>query len=128
MSRSGRSRLDFDYRILHSTGERVPIVRTSQPEMDEQQRHAKAVDSVSDVDDLLSSYTLEELVGEEELHEFILRIESTKREFRRVHAQLKDSDGANFATKYSYYEGRMAELDALFKKASKKLSELRILN
>ena len=128
MSRSGRSRLDFDYRILHSTGERVPIVRTSQPEMDEQQRHAKAVDSVSDVDDLLSSYTLEELVGEEELHEFILRIESTKREFRRVHAQLKDSDGANFATKYSYYEGRMTELDALFKKASKKLSELRILN
>ena len=55
----------------------MPIVRTSQPEMDEQQRHAKAVDAVSDVDDLLSSYTLEELVGEEELHEFILRIEST---------------------------------------------------
>ena len=77
MSRPSRRLPDIDYKILNDTGERVNIVRGKQNiNMDDLQ--TKIIDIRSDVDDLYDSYDLGELKGEEELQEFINKVDGLK--------------------------------------------------
>ena len=128
MPRPVRHQPDIDYKIFGETGERVLKDRGAKicPKMET--LHSKAVDSCSDVDDFLSSYTLDDIAGEEDLQEFITKVDSIKREYRRAHSQLQDADRENFPSNYPYYNERMKELTDLFKEANKKLSNLRKLN
>ena len=126
MSRPSRNQPDIDYKIAGASGRRVLKDRGTKPIMDT--LHGKTVDSCSDVDDFLSSYTLDELSGEEELQDFVTKVEILKRDFRRVHSQIQDADKEGFPTKYPYYTERLNELTQLFKDANTKLSNLRKLN
>ena len=128
MPRPVRHQPDIDYKIFGETGERVLKDRGAKicPKMET--LHSKAVDSCSDVDDFLSSYTLDDITGEEDLQEFLTKIDSIKREYRRAHSQLQDADRENFPARYPYYDERLKELTDLFKEANKKLSDLRKLN
>ena len=126
MSRPSRNQPDIDYKIAGASGRRVLKDRGTKPIMDT--LHGKTVDSCSDVHDFLSSYTLDELSGEEELQDFVTKVEILKRDFRRVHSQIQDADKEGFPIKYPYYTERLNELTQLFKDANTKLSNLRKLN
>ena len=127
MSRPVRSQLDLDYKILHSTGRKVPKIREKQTnKMSELQM--KAIDIGSDVEDFFDSYVLDELNEEEELREYVEKLDTLKREFRRVHSQLKRSEGENFSTTYPEFDNYLKRLTEDFKTANKKLSESRALN
>ena len=120
MSRPVRNQPKLDYKILHSTGRRVckgDRGQQNNPNMDE--LHLKTIDICSDVDDFFSSYSLDELEGEEELQDYVAKIEVLKREFRRIHSQLKGIEEVDFPTKYPYYEARVDELTATFNTANK---------
>ena len=60
----------------------------------------KVIEICSDVEDFLDSYVLDDLNGEEELREYIDKLDVLKRDFRRVHTQLKKEEGENFPTAY----------------------------
>ena len=102
MSRPVRNQPDIDYKVFGETGERVLKNRGPKISTNMDALHGKAVDSCSDVDDFLSSYTLDDMLGEEELQEFITKVETLK--YRRVHSQLQDADRENFPAKYPYFE------------------------
>ena len=124
MSRPIRKLPDVDYKILGSTGDRVKVVRVKQnSNMDEYK--TKAIYISSDVDDLFDSYVLEEMNGEEELQNYVDRVDALKRDFRRVHTVLKRGDEENFADTYPDYDENLRKLTESFKTATKKLSNLR---
>ena len=126
MQRPKRNQPDIDYKIFGDSGDRVLKDRGRKPKMDT--LHARTVDSCSDVDDFLSSYTLDELSGEDELQDYVTKVEVLKRDFRRVHSQIKDADEEGFPAKYPYYTDKLEELTKLFKDANTKLTNLRKLN
>ena len=128
MPRPVRNQPDIDYKIFGETGEKVFKDRGTKISAKMDNLHGKAIDSRSDADDLMSSYTLDELCSEEDLQEFLTKAETIKQEFRRVHSQLQDADGDNFQARYPYYEDQLSKLSHLFKEASKKLSDLRKVN
>ena len=113
-----------DFKVLNSTGVRVPKVRTKGDKMDEVAR--LAINSQSDVEDLFESYVIEELEDEDELSDYLTKIEVVKRDFRRIHSQLKAIEGdEDFQKKYPYYDKDLATLNTSFKEVSKKLADLR---
>ena len=87
------------------------------------------IDIRSDVDDLSDSYDINELSDEEELSNYQAKLETVKRNFRRIHAQIKSNEGEEaFQKKYPYYDEDLASLTEKFKSATKKLSEVRKRN
>ena len=91
MPRPSRNIPDLDYKVLNSTGVRVPKVRAKGDKMDEVAR--LAINSRSDVEDLFESYVIEELEDEDELSDYLTKIDVVKRDFRRIHSQLKAIEG-----------------------------------
>ena len=100
MSRPVRNRLDLDYSILHRTGRRVPKVRDSK--MDD--LRIQAINISSDVDDLFDSYEISELAEMDDLEDYVRKIGDVKREYRRIHRQIKDLDGDGFPTRYPDFD------------------------
>ena len=125
MSRPVRSVQQIDYQILHTTGRKVYKNRGDQNSSKMDELNTKVVEICSDVDDFLASYILEELTEEEEVKNYVLKLEGLKRDFRRVHSQVKTLEGTDFPTKYPYYDQRLTELTEIFKAANKKLSVLK---
>ena len=131
MSRLGRfdraEILDIDNSILHRTGRRVRRRGNAKnTEMDTLQ--AKAIDSLSDVEDLFEFYSLPDINDIGQLEEYRNKVEAVKRNFRRIHAHLKNSEGAEiFSAKYTYYEKYMADLNTALKGAMDKMVELKNL-
>ena len=124
MSRPVRSQPDLDYQILHSTGRKVRKTREKQTNnMSELQM--KANDIGSDVEDFFDSYVLDELNKEEELREYVEKLDVLKREFRRIHSQLKRTEGENFSSMYPEFDNYLTRLTEDFKAANRKLSENR---
>ena len=100
MPRPVRSQPDLDYQILHSTGRKVPKTREKQTNnMSELQTMANNVGS--DVEDFFDSYVLDELNEEEELREYVDKLDVLKREFKRIYSQLKRTEGENFSNHVS---------------------------
>ena len=126
MSRPVRSAQQLDYKILHTTGRKVYKNRGDQNSSKMDELNIKVVEICSDVDDFLASYTLKELTEEDEVQDYVLKLEGLKRDFRRVHSQVKTLEGNDFPTKYPYYDQRLTELTETFKAANKKLSELKV--
>ena len=69
---------------------------------------AEVVNITNDVEDLFDSYKVENLTEEDELNEFVIKIGDIKRDFRRIHAQLKIAEGEDFENKYSGYEEQLS--------------------
>ena len=85
-----------------------------------------AINSQSDVEDLFESYVIEELEDEDELSDYLTKIDVVKRDFRRIHSQLKAIEGdEDFQKKYPYYDKDLATLNTSFKEVSKKLADIR---
>ena len=115
MSRPARSRVDIDYKIWGTTGEKVTKVRDTNKKMDEVK--TKAIHSRADVEDLFDFYDLDELEGEEELQEYVTKCEEVKRDFRRIHAQFKSMVGDEMFTQhYPDYSDDLATLTLTLKK------------
>ena len=125
MSRPVRSQPDLDYQVLHSSGRRVFKERERRDNSKMTDLQTKAVDICSDIEDLFDSYVLDELNGEEELREYVEKLEVLKREFRRIHSQLQRAEGDNFPNAYPELVEYLTKLTEQFKAASKKLSEKR---
>ena len=123
MSVSTRRKVDLDYEILHRTGERVPKVRPSKMASNEQLQ-IQAINICSDVEDLWESYQVDDLTDGEELSQFVIKIGDMKREFRRVHAQLKSVEGNDFDKNHPDYKKHLDKLNEQFKNANNKLSVL----
>ena len=114
MSRPSRSIPDIDYKILHERGDKVPKARTKPFTVDDapgididnasqimDDLPKLAIDIRSDVEDLFESYDIDELLDEEELSRYQSKLETVKRDFRRIHAQLKANGGEEvFQEKY----------------------------
>ena len=126
MSRPVRSEQQIDYQILHTTGRKVYKNWGDQNSSKMDELNIKVVEICSDVDDFLASYTLEELTEEDEVQDYVLKLEGLKRDFRRVHSQVRTLEGNDFPTKYPYYDQRLTEITETFKAANKKLSEYRV--
>ena len=126
MSRPVRSVQHIDYQILHATGRRVTVDRGKQTELKMDELQTKAIEICSDVEDFFDSFTLDDLTEEDEVQEYVLKLEGVKRDFRRVHSQLQIREGNDFPTKYPDYEQRLKELSETFTAANKKLSELKL--
>ena len=136
MSRLSRNIPDIDYKELHERGAKVPKVRgrtitediaPATITMDD--LATLVIDIRSDVDDLSDSYDINELSDEEELSNYQTKLETVKRNFRRIHAQIKSNEGEEaFQKKYPYYDEDLASLTEKFKSATKKLSEVRKRN
>ena len=91
MSRPVRKRFEYDYKEL-SRGRRVWKDRSKGTgEMDELQK--QIIDCRSDVEEFYVDFVLNDLEDEEDLEQYVAKIVEIKREFRRVHAQLKISEG-----------------------------------
>ena len=118
---SSRTRIDIDYAELHRTGRRVPKDRTIKMETDPK---VQAIHIKCDIEDLYESYQIENLTEEFEISNYISKIEDIKRHFRRIHAQLKISEGENFKRNFPNYESELSELNGNFKIANEKLSNL----
>ena len=128
MSKGGRfcraEIVDIDISVLHRTGRRVRNRGNMTSIMADMQ--SKAIDCLSDVEDLFDFYKLDEIEDLIELKEYLSKIENVKRDFRRVHAHLKSTEGEGaFKTKYPYYEKYIADLNTTIKSASKKVTDLR---
>ena len=78
MPRPVRNQPAIDYKIFGETGERVLKDRGTKNSTKMDVLHGKAIDSRSDADDLMSSYTLDELSSEEDLQEFVTKAEIIK--------------------------------------------------
>ncbi len=123
MSRLTRSsRVDLDYAVLHKTGERVLKDRQK---MAEKGINVQAINIRSDVEDFFDSYDFENLDELEDVQEYIMNLGNLKREFRRVHAQVKETEGAEFGTKYSDFDKLLNDLNYCFTTANQKLSGIK---
>ena len=87
--------------------------------------HERAIEIRSDIDDFSDSFDVSQISDEEELLEYSRDIESLKKDFRRIHAQLKDKDNDNFDARYPDYENVLASLSTGFKTAKEKLRKLK---
>ncbi len=129
MSRSGRvgrvEIVDIDSSILLRTGRRVRNrEKVKNTKMDDLQ--AKAIECLSDVEDHFDFYNLAEINDAIELQDYLSKAEGIKRDFRRVHAQLKNIEGEDvFNNKYTYYEQSITDLNTALRNGSKKLITLR---
>ena len=94
--------------------------------MDELQK--QIIDCRSDVEEFYVDFVLNDLEDEEDLEQYVTKIVEIKREFRRVHAQLKISEGGDdeaFKKNHPYYVKDVAELDSLYKKSTKRLKDVK---
>ena len=98
MSDSSRRSRDIDYAELHRTGKRVPKIRNFKMAVTSDLQ-LQAINVTCDIEDLFESYQIENLTEEFELSDFVIKIGNVKKDFRRIHAQLKISDGENFENK-----------------------------
>ena len=79
----------------------------------------------SDVDDLLETNDLAGIEDLDELSEFVNTINETKKEYRRVHAIIKDSEGEAFEMNYPAYTDTQKRLNDTYKSATDKLRGLK---
>ena len=86
----------------------------------------QAVNISSDVEDFFESYNLDDLSNDDELQQYVTEISELKRDFRRVHAQLKTVQGKDFEKNHPTYQTDLSQLNSQFQKANNKLSSLRI--
>ena len=135
MSRPTRDRLDIDYQVFNRTGVKVPKARSTVTDMDQGMTDLVsdfknlAINSRSDVEDFFDTYDVNELEEEGDLVAYISKIGEVKREFRRIHAQIKVKEGdENFQKNHSYFDAELAKLSEYFKIATKKLGDIRSLN
>ena len=87
--------------------------------------HIQAINICSDIEDLFDSYDIDELIGEDELHVYVEKLGETKREYRRIHSQLKMLAGEEFPIKYPDFDKNLNDLNGKFKIANKKLTKLK---
>ena len=102
MSRSNRKKPDLDYLILHRTGRRVTKSRDLKMANEELRLHV--INISSDIEDFYDSYQLEELIEVDELENYLSKLGDMKRNFRRIHSQLKLAEGENFSVNYSKFD------------------------
>ena len=106
MSDFSSSRVDIDYAELNGRVGGFPK-KYRNSKMANHDLQAQAVNITSDVEDLSDSYQVENLMEEDELNEFVIKIGDMKRDFRRIHAQLKIAVGEDFENKYPGYEEQL---------------------
>ena len=106
----------------NSTGRRVEKDRVI---MDNLVAHA--LDLTTDVEDLLT-LDFPNIVRIKQLNSHIEDLNNAKRDFRRVHGQLKASLGDAFSERYPGYEGLLESLDTQLKGAWVRLDEIEIQN
>ena len=70
-------------------------------------------------------YLRDDLIELGELNEFLCKIGDIKREFRRIHAQLKITEGDNYGRVYPDYETQLKELNNKFNTANKKINAVK---
>ena len=104
-------------------GRRVEKIRNQK--MASEDLRMQAINVGSDIEDLFESYEIDSLTELSEINDFVCKIGDMKRNFRRIHAQLKSVEGENYGTLYPDYENRLKELTENFKAANEKLSALR---
>ena len=119
---SSRRIVELDYAILHRTGKRVPKVKTN---MANQELQKQAINISSDIEDLMESYEIEKLTELDELDKFVTLIGDMKRDYRRIHAQLKIAEGENYHKAYPNYQNQLNELIENFKEANEKINALK---
>ena len=85
----------------------------------------QAIHALSDVEDFFETFLFDDLSSEDELSEYVSKIETVKRNFRRILSQLKVAEGTEFSRKYPDYEKTLEELNEKFKQAKIKLSEVK---
>ena len=124
MSVPKRKGLDFDYRELHRTGKRVIKIRNKMDNLNSK-LDVLSINICSDIEDHYDSYQIENLSDEEELNEYVTKLGGLKKEFRRIHAQIKTAEGENFDTNYPNFKEQLEELNTKFKNANGKLTKLR---
>ena len=122
---TGRRKVHLDYAELHRTGRRVEVQRN--PKMGDELRN-RAIDVSSDVEDLFETLDYEGTNDVDELNEYVKSIENTKKEYRRVFAQIQAVEGNDFDTKYPLYEETLKELNDKLKGATAKLRECKKKN
>ena len=79
----------------------------------------------ADMEDLFESYQIDDLIELGELNEFLCKIGDIKREFRRIHTQLKITEGDNYGRVHLDYKKQIKELNNKFNTANKKLSAVK---
>ena len=85
----------------------------------------QAINVSHDMEDLFESYQIDDLIDLGELNEFVCKIGNMKLDFRRIHAQLKITEGNNYGNMYADYETQLKELNNKFNSVNKKLSALK---
>ena len=120
MSGSSRKKLDIDYNIFSKTGKKVEKVR----DMAEKLKIA-SVNINSDVEDFFESYLLEQLTDEDEIRQYVNKLENLKLEHRRIHAQIKEKDSEKFQNLYPNYEQQKIRLAEAFENAKQLVTQIR---
>ena len=123
MSEFRRRIVHLDHGILHRTGRRVAKIRG--PKMACNELQVQAINVSSDMEDLFESYQIDDLIELGELNEVLCKIGDIKREFRRIHAQLKITEGDNYGRVYPDYKKQLKELNNKFNTANKKSSAVK---
>ena len=90
-----RKKVDLDYKILHREGRRVAKDRTKErgDMAASSDLHTQAIHINTDIDDLFESYDIGELCDEDELVDYLAKIEDLKKQFRRVYAEIRNLEG-----------------------------------
>ena len=123
-----RKKVDLDYKILHREGRRVVKDRTKErgDMAASSDLHTQAIHINTDIDDLFESYDIGELCDEDELVDYLAKIEDLKKQFRRVYAEIRNLEGENlFLTTYPNYDKELDYLKSKFNEAKQKLASVR---
>ena len=78
---SKRNIPNLDYKIFHESGEKVEKIR--KPKMDDNLKKM-AIHIASDVDDFLDSYEIDVNSDENDLGEYVTKLDALKKEYRRI--------------------------------------------
>ena len=93
--RSRRSKSEFDYKIYHTSGVKIPIVRDSDKMADEDRLKEKKLEELLIHDDI--QYIFDTNVAEDmdsiELMEVLEEISRLNKDYRHIHVELKSMMG-----------------------------------
>ena len=122
-----KAKVDIDYKLFHTKGEKVPKHRTQLSVSTTMGESLKTLElkTSEDIEAILESESDLDRLDLEDLSDKIIEMNSALKDFRHVHAQLKDSDSAGHGTLYPGYKDKIKACNAFIRNCKDRCKKLR---
>ena len=122
-----KAKVDIDYKLFHTKGEKVPKHRTQLSVSTTMGESLKTLElqTSEDIEAILESESELDSLDLEDLSDKIIEMNSALKDFRHVHAQIKDSDSAGHGTLYPGYKDKIKACNAFIRDCKDRCKKLR---